>query len=258
MILRKVTKTHEKLSYSSTIAEINMEVTTVKDRLVYMAETYPNKVAFIFHMNEGLELTYSEIKEKSFLLARNFMSLGLKKGDRIAFLLPNTYELLIGYYAAALAGLISVPFDASYGSKQIDFMFKNTEPSAVVVYDCEEYHDLILGLFPQISSSKPNEFKSENYTRLKNVIVIDDHENKVKSNFSSALSYNDLASKLIDKDVKEFPYVDSDDIFAIMSTVRLNTFISKLFVINLINNYIYIEWNNVKTERHNKNIFEFF
>lgn len=219
--IKKVTKTHEKLSYSSTIAEINMEVMTVKDQLEYMAETYPNKVAFIFHMNGGLELTYSEIKEKSFLLARNFMSLGLKKGDRIAFLLPNTYELLIGYYAAALAGLISVPFDASYGSKQIDFMLKNTEPSAVVVYDCEEYHDLILRLFPEILSGKPNEFKSENYTRLKNVIVIDDHENKVKSKFSSALSYNDLELKLIDKDLKEFPYVDSDDIFGIMSTVRL-------------------------------------
>ena len=171
-------------------------------------------------MNDGLKLTYSDLKDRSYMLAQNLMSLGLKKGDRIALLLPNTYEIVIFYYAAALAGLIVVPFDARYGPSQIEYMLNHTETSAVVLYNCEEFQDLIKSLFPDLNWFTLSGFKSEKYPSLRNVIVIDDHEGKVKTSYKSAWSYRDLETKRIDSSgLKEFPYVDPDDIWFILSTV---------------------------------------
>jgi fatty-acyl-CoA synthase len=202
------------------VAEVNFEVRNIKEQLDYMAENYPNKVAFIFHMNDGLKLTYSDLKDRSYMLARNFMSLGLNKGDRIALLLPNTYEIVISYFASALAGLIVVPFDVSYGLEQADHILKTTEPSAFVLYNCVEYQSLISDLFPELNSCTLNSFKSNRYPSLRIAIVVDDHENKISKKFPSAWSYSDLESKQIDKETKEFPYVDPDDIFAILPTVN--------------------------------------
>lgn len=220
MSLQKTTtKTHGKNSYCHTVVNCNFEYVTFKERLDYMAEHYPNTVTYVFNMNNGLEITYSDLRDRSYLLARNFMSLGLKKGERIAFLLPNTYELAVGYFSAALAGLVSVPFDASYGVKQIEYMLKNTESSAVVIYNSLEYANIISELFPELKSCTLDNFKSTKFPHLRHVIVIDDHEKQVKSNFTGAWSFGQLESKLIDENVKEFPFVDPDDIFAILSTV---------------------------------------
>lgn len=173
-------------------------------------------------MNDGLKLTYSDLKDRSYMLARNLMSLGLKKGDRIALLLPNTYEIVICYFASALSGLIVVPFDAYYGYNQIDYMLKSTEPSAVVLYNSEDLISLISKLFPELNSSTLSNFRSDRYPSLRSLIVIDDHEGQVNSICKSAWSYSDLETKRIDNEIKEFPYVDPDDIFAILSTVNNN------------------------------------
>lgn len=203
------------------MTNIPLEVLSLKDRIDYMAENYPNKVVYIFHMNNGLQLTYSDVKQRSYTLANNLMSLGLNKGDRIAYLLPNTYELLICYFAASIAGLISVPLDADYGSDELEYMLKKTEPSAVVFYDCAEYEKMVNDLFSEIYSS---EFKSKKFPNLRHVIAVEDHssETTTKSkSIESAFVFSDLEKKLIDTKDKKYPYVDTDDVFAVMFTVQL-------------------------------------
>lgn len=189
-----------------------------------MTEHYPNKVPFIFHMNNGLALTYAELKDRSYLLASNLISIGLKKGDRIAFLLPNTHELLIGYFAASLAGLVLVPFDAKYGANKIEYMLKNTAASAVFLYNCCEFQTLIGELFPELDKCELHNFVSAKIPSLRHVIVIDDHTNEVKAKFRSAWSYTHLATKLLDDKMNTLPYVDPDDVFAILSTVPIFQF----------------------------------
>jgi acyl-CoA synthetase (AMP-forming)/AMP-acid ligase II len=94
---------------------VNLTLTTIGAQLNYMSENFPNKVAYILHKNNGLELTYASVKDRAVRIARNLLKVGFKKGDIIAFLLPNTYELLISYIAASLIGLIVVPLDQHYG-----------------------------------------------------------------------------------------------------------------------------------------------
>lgn len=214
------------------MTNVNFKQYNLRERLDYVAEHYPQKVAFIFNMNNGLELTYSAIRDQSYMLARNLIALGLKKNERLAFLLPNTHEIVICYYACALAGLISVPLDADYGSNEIEYMIKKTEPSAVIIFDWPDYKNLIDDLFSEIDSCSLENFKSKKFTNLHHVITIDHESSVTRKIRPGAWSYTQLISKLIDLSDIEFPYVDSDDIFSIMFTVSLFKVVFKM--VNII------------------------
>ena len=54
-------------------------------------------------------LTFRELEAQVNRLANALLSLGLKKGDKLALVLPNCLELLNAYQAAALTGIVVVP-----------------------------------------------------------------------------------------------------------------------------------------------------
>ena len=73
------------------------------------ASKYPSKIGFI-EPGKG-EYTYSEIKDLSDLLAAKLIKDGLKKGDRVLVILPNSIEFVISFYGIQKAGGVVVPFN---------------------------------------------------------------------------------------------------------------------------------------------------
>ena len=204
---------HAKLSYCSTTCDTPLVYQTVGDKLFYMANEFPNKVAFIFNMNDDLEISYLDLKDRAVRMAQNFISMGLKKSDRISFLLPNTYENVVAFMASALVGLIMVPLDQEYGSVEIEYWLKKTEPSAIFIWNSNEFQTIVSELFLDLSAQKKGDYHSQKFPFLKHLIFI----NNERDNF---WTWNEVANKLINKDVThEFPVVVPDDIFAIMFTV---------------------------------------
>ena len=59
------------------------------------AEKFPEKIAFI---HEDVRATYTEINEASNQLARFFLDRGVKKGDRIPFIMENCLEYVVTYF----------------------------------------------------------------------------------------------------------------------------------------------------------------
>lgn len=57
----------------------------------------------------GRSLDFTELDRRTNRLANALLSLGLKKGDRFATVLPNSLELMLAYWAAAVSGLVIVP-----------------------------------------------------------------------------------------------------------------------------------------------------
>lgn len=66
----------------------------------------PNHPAVVFKENR---LTYNEFNQRINQLANGFLNLGIKKGDKVATLLPNCMELLEIYWACAKTGAVVVP-----------------------------------------------------------------------------------------------------------------------------------------------------
>ena len=76
--------------------------------------------------------TYHELDRDSNRLAANLLGLGLRKGDRVASLLPNHNVLIVHYIACLKAGLVVVPLNYLYMAPEIDHALALTQASILL------------------------------------------------------------------------------------------------------------------------------
>ncbi len=87
------------------IVPIDPSITLVHQFLERSARLYPDKVAII---HGKIRATYSQINVRADNVANYLLSIGVKKGDRIALLMENCVEYVISYYGIMKA--VSLPF----------------------------------------------------------------------------------------------------------------------------------------------------
>ncbi len=69
------------------------------------AQAFPAAPAISFY---GRTISYAELRNEAYRCARGLIGAGVQPGDRVALLLPNVPQAVIGYYGALLAGAIVV------------------------------------------------------------------------------------------------------------------------------------------------------
>src|SRR3954468_8404079 len=80
--------------------------------------------------------TYAEFGERCERLAAGLISLGVKAGDRVAYISFNNNELVEGYYGPLLAGAISMPLNVRLTPTEMTAILDHAEPS-VVIYEAD-------------------------------------------------------------------------------------------------------------------------
>ncbi|MBI3954158.1 MAG: long-chain fatty acid--CoA ligase [Chloroflexi bacterium] len=77
---------------------------------------YPRQVAALFpgRLGDGYRLTYRALDGLANRMANALLSLGIEKGDRVALLLPNSPQFMIGYFGALKAGATVVAANPLY------------------------------------------------------------------------------------------------------------------------------------------------
>ena len=90
---------------------------------------YPENVAVMF---QGKTLTFKEVYSNSNRLANALLELGLKKGDRIAFLLANSEQSVEIDFAILLAGFVRVPLNTRLSEPEHRHMIEETEAKALL------------------------------------------------------------------------------------------------------------------------------
>ena len=78
------------------------------------------------------EFTFDAISALSNRLANVLVARGLKRGDRVAILVPQRHETAVAHAAAWKAGLISVPLFTLFGEEAIEFRLQNSGARAIV------------------------------------------------------------------------------------------------------------------------------
>ena len=78
--------------------------------------------------------TYRELERDTNRLAANLLGLGLRKGDRVATLLPNRNALIVHYIACVKAGLVVVPLNYRYMAPEIDHALELTQASILLAH----------------------------------------------------------------------------------------------------------------------------
>ncbi|MGC8493262.1 MAG: AMP-binding protein [Syntrophobacteraceae bacterium] len=94
----------------------------------------PEKIALFYEDATGqtLKLTFWELRDLSAKMAGLLQSLGIRKGDRVAVLLPKTPELLVTALAVWRLGAVYVPLFTAFGPDAIDLRAGDSGAKVVV------------------------------------------------------------------------------------------------------------------------------
>ncbi|MBW4450028.1 MAG: long-chain fatty acid--CoA ligase [Spirirestis rafaelensis WJT71-NPBG6] len=90
---------------------------------------FPNKTALIF---EGKSFTYKELDEMANRLANGLRGLGIKRGQRVALLLPNIPEFVISYLGILKIGAIAVSLNVMLKKNEVKFILDDCSAKVLI------------------------------------------------------------------------------------------------------------------------------
>ncbi|WP_394173958.1 long-chain-fatty-acid--CoA ligase [Guptibacillus hwajinpoensis] len=117
-------------------------LTDFLDRAV---DLYGEKLAII---GDDRSFTYNQLNGRVNQLSRGLQSIGVEKGDKVAYLAPNTIEMLEGFYGVFQVGGIMTPLNTRLKAADYQFILEHSE-SKVLFVD-QELYPLVADVIPQL------------------------------------------------------------------------------------------------------------
>lgn len=111
------------------------------------ARKFPDRDAVIYL---DAKYSYAELWDQMEAFAANLMGMGVKKGDRVALILPNCPQFLIAYNAVHLCGATVVAINPLMSNPEIEREVRVTNSSVIIILDRlleklpKEYPELIV------------------------------------------------------------------------------------------------------------------
>jgi len=99
------------------------------------AERHPNAPAVVWSVPGGKTLTYSQLKAEVERFSAVLAGLGVKKGDRVALILPNCPQYVIAYYATVRIGGVIVGNNPLYTARELSHQLNDCGAEVIVVLD---------------------------------------------------------------------------------------------------------------------------
>lgn len=133
---------------------------TLPDLLDEAAARYANRPAVTFFVDAKLppsRMTYAELRDATLRFASALHQLGVRKGDRVAVMLPNCPQFPIAFFGLLRLGAIAVNTNPLYVSREMKAQLDDSGAETIVLLD---------QFYPRLQ-----EIRHE--TRVKRVIVTD-------------------------------------------------------------------------------------
>jgi O-succinylbenzoate-CoA ligase len=105
---------------------------SIRELLERRAQATPDK-RFLFSEADGRRYTYAEFDAAVNRAARLLAAHGIRKGDAVSLLMPNSAEYIIAYFACFKLGALAGPVNSLLKSEEIAFVIGNSEARALLV-----------------------------------------------------------------------------------------------------------------------------
>jgi len=102
------------------------------EALAETARRFPKKVALEFL---GRRLTYAALWREVEAFAKGLQEAGLKPGDRVALMLPNSPQFVIAFYGTLLAGGVGVNTNPMYTPRELHHQLRDAGARFLVILD---------------------------------------------------------------------------------------------------------------------------
>lgn len=99
------------------------------DALLFSAERGPDKVAVVA---DGTSYSYDALLDAALRLARSLQDNGVRRGDRVAVYLENSWHAVVAIYGALLAGGVLTIINAQTKAEKLAYVLADSEASALV------------------------------------------------------------------------------------------------------------------------------
>ncbi len=99
------------------------------------AERFPDQTATVFF---GKRISYKTLLDKAIRFANALRSMGVKKGDRVAIMLPNSPQAVISYFGILLAGGVVVPLNMQNVAIELVQQLRDVDCSVLVYLDTKQ------------------------------------------------------------------------------------------------------------------------
>ena len=114
-------------------AEISIDhVDSLVDLFEKACDEYRDKVAYI---SMGKEMRYGELEQETRAFAGWLQSLGLKKGDRVALMMPNLLQYPVALFGTLRAGCVVVNCNPLYTSRELSHQLKDCGATVIVIVE---------------------------------------------------------------------------------------------------------------------------
>lgn len=96
----------------------------ISESLLRSAQRIPDKTAVVI---EGVEYTYQELSYAVRCMANALLKRGLKRGDRVAIYMDNTWPCIVSIYAVSLAGGVFLVINPQTKPDKLEYIINDCE-----------------------------------------------------------------------------------------------------------------------------------
>ncbi|WP_206952590.1 AMP-binding protein [Trinickia acidisoli] len=93
---------------------------------------FRGRTAFV---SVGSDMSYDTLARKAKAFAAYLQSVGIKRGDRVAIMLPNTFQYPVSLFGVLKAGAVVVNVNPLYTPRELAHQLKDSGATAIVVFE---------------------------------------------------------------------------------------------------------------------------
>ena len=165
-------------SYVSGRRDSALAFTTIPQLLEKTCSRYGSSTAVVFPA-QNISLSWYQLREQADRLAAGLLSLGIRRGNRVAIWSPNRVEWIIVQFATARIGAILVNINPAYQYTELEFALNKARARVLIMARAQkssDYLSILKQLAPEIDRPHTTASHYELYLQalpsLKHVVVL--------------------------------------------------------------------------------------
>jgi acyl-CoA synthetase (AMP-forming)/AMP-acid ligase II len=124
-------------------------------------------------------IRYTEAAEQSARLAKGLLATGHGKGSRVALLMPNGPDWVVGWLAATRIGAICIPLNTFYKPRELGWVMRHADVETLLTvpsYLNNDYLARLEAVAPGLAQQKADALRVRELPFLRNVFAWGDHD----------------------------------------------------------------------------------
>lgn len=168
------------------------------EALLKSASRYPDKTAII---EKDKEYSYSELRGSAMKLANFLVSSGIKRGDRVAVYLNNSWQAVVSIYGITLSGAVFLVINPQTKADKLQYILNDSEAVALIADGA--LHNEINKIIAEVES-------------LGNIIITGAADKIIASGIKTITDFQKIVDELPSE--AELPQIIPNDLAALIYT----------------------------------------